>query len=127
MMKVIIADDSLLIRLQLKKFFEEEMQFKVVGLGVDGDEVVELFEKKRPNIVVIDLAMPNKTGYEALREIMAIDANAKVIICSAIKDPTMLTFALNCGARSFIKKPLEFNNPSYVRELKKDIQEALES
>ena len=126
-MRVIIVDDALLIRLQLKKFFEEEMQFEVVGLGTDGNEAVQLFKKKRPHIIVIDLAMPNKTGYEALREIMTIDENAKVIICSAIKDPTMLTFALNCGARSFIKKPLEFNNPNYMRELKNDIQETLEA
>ena len=70
-MKVVVIDDSMLVRLQLKKFFEEEMEFEVAAVGNDGNEAVKLYEEHKPDLITIDLTMPNKDGFEALKEIIA--------------------------------------------------------
>lgn len=125
-MKVVIIDDSMLVRLQLKKFFEEEMKFEVVGLGVDGNEAVKLYNEYKPDLITIDLTMPNKDGYEALKEILDEDKSARILICSAIKDPNKVTQTLEAGARGYIKKPLQLTDALYVERIKDDIEEALE-
>ena len=125
-MKVVIVDDSMLVRLQLKKFFEEEMKFEVAGLGNDGNEAVSLYNQHKPDLITIDLTMPNKDGYEALKEIIATDEDARILICSAIKDPAKVTQTLEAGARGYIKKPLQLTDAEYVDRIKDDIEEALE-
>jgi len=125
-MKVVIVDDSMLVRLQLKKFFEEEMKFEVAGLGNDGNEAVSLYHQHKPDLITIDLTMPNKDGYEALKEIIAEDDDARILICSAIKDPAKVTQTLEAGARGYIKKPLQLTDSEYVERIKDDIEEALE-
>ncbi|MCM8526634.1 MAG: response regulator [Lentisphaeraceae bacterium] len=125
-MKVVVVDDSMLVRLQLKKFFEEEMKFEVAGLGNDGNEAVTLYKEHKPDLITIDLTMPNKDGYEALKEIIADDKDARVLICSAIKDPAKVTQTLEAGARGYIRKPLQLTDAEYVERIKDDIEEALE-
>jgi len=125
-MKVVVVDDSMLVRLQLKKFFEEEMKFEVAGLGTDGNDAIKLYHEHKPNLITIDLTMPNKDGFEALQEIIEADPNARILICSAIKDPAKVTQTLEAGARGYIKKPLQLTNAEYVERIKDDIEEALE-
>jgi DNA-binding NarL/FixJ family response regulator len=125
-MKVVVVDDSMLVRLQLKKFFEEEMKFEVAGLGNDGNDAIKLYNEHKPDLITIDLTMPNKDGYEALSEIIAQYPDARVLICSAIKDPAKVTQTLQAGARGYIKKPLQLTNEEYVERIKDDIEEALE-
>ena len=125
-MKVVVVDDSMLVRLQLKKFFEEEMNFDVVGLGADGNAAIKLYNEHKPDLITIDLTMPNKDGFEALQEIIEADTNARILICSAIKDPAKVTQTLEAGARGYIKKPLQLTNEEYVDRIKDDIEEALE-
>ena len=72
-MKVVVVDDSMLVRLQLKKFFEEEMKFEVAALGNDGNDAVALYKQHKPDLITIDLTMPNKDGFEALKEIIDND------------------------------------------------------
>ena len=125
-MKVVVIDDSMLVRLQLKKFFEEEMEFEVAAVGNDGNDAVKLYEEHKPDLITIDLTMPNKDGFEALKEIIAAHPDARVLICSAIKDPAKVTQTLENGARGYIKKPLQLTNAEYVERIKDDIEEALE-
>ena len=70
--------------------------------------------------------MPNKDGYEALKEILVNDSEARILICSAIKDPAKVTQTLEAGAKGYIKKPLQLTNAEYVERIKDDIEEALE-
>jgi len=125
-MKVVVVDDSMLVRLQLKKFFEEEMKFEVAALGNDGNDAVALYKQHKPDLITIDLTMPNKDGFEALKEIIDNDENARILICSAIKDPAKVTQTLEAGARGYIKKPLQLTDAEYVERIKDDIEEALE-
>jgi len=127
MMRIVIVDDSMLIQLQLRKFFEEEMGYDIVGIGVDGESAIQLYKDHKPDLIILDLIMPHKNGYDALVEIIKLDSSAKVIICTSTKNTSVLNLALNIGAKSYIKKPLEFNSPNYVTVFKADIREALES
>ncbi|NRA47130.1 MAG: response regulator, partial [Oligoflexales bacterium] len=69
MKTVAIVDDALLIRLQLKKFFEETMNFKVVAEGANGNEAIGIYEKYQPDMMTLDLTMPNMGGLKALAEV----------------------------------------------------------
>lgn len=123
--RVLIADDSMFIQLQLRKFFENEMKFEVVAIAKDGREAVDLYAKHKPDLVTMDITMPNKTGVQAVQEIIAMDPNAKCIMISAIQDADKLTEALKVGAKGYVKKPLELDKRPYVDDLISEIKEAL--
>jgi two-component system chemotaxis response regulator CheY len=125
MPSVVIVDDALLIRLQLKQFFEEQLGFEVVGMGSDGIEAVELYSSCKPDLVALDLSMPNKDGLSALTDILAEDAAARILVVSAIKDKVMITQALEAGACGYIAKPLNFSSAEFVDEMRADIEDAL--
>ncbi len=122
MTTVAIVDDALIIRMQMKKFFEDAMGYTVVAQGGDGNEAIKIFKEGSPDLMTLDLTMPNKNGVEALREILQNSPKAKVIVLSAIKDKAMIDEALALGAKGFISKPLQFNSPPYIEELKQQIR-----
>lgn len=122
---VAIVDDALLIRMQMKKFFEEMMKFEVVAQGADGNDAVRVFKEKQPDLMTLDLTMPNKSGVEAIREIMKDNPKAKILVVSAIKDASMITEALHSGAKGFVNKPLQFSSDEFVASFKEDIEDAL--
>ena len=125
MPKVAIVDDALLIRIQMKKFFEDIMNFEVVGQGADGNDAVKLYREKQPDIMTLDLTMPNKSGVEAIREIMHENSSARILVVSAIKEASMITEALHLGAKGFVNKPLQFSSEEFVESFKEDIADAL--
>jgi two-component system chemotaxis response regulator CheY len=124
---VAIVDDALIIRMQMKRFFEETMKFEVVAQGGDGNEAIKIFRESSPDLMTLDLTMPNKNGIEALREILQFAPAARVIVLSAIKDKAMIDEALALGAKGFISKPLQFNSPDYIAELKQQIAKIVAS
>ena len=126
-MRVLIVDDSMLIRLQLKAFFEEHLSAEVVGLGANGRDAIALYEKKVPDLVILDLNMPVMGGKEAIREILKLAPNARILICSAIADRAEITETLMMGAKTFISKPLQFDNQEFIDTFKEDVEEALKS
>ncbi len=127
MTRVAIVDDALLIRMQLKKFFEEKMHFDVVAQGADGNDAVRIFSERKPDLMTLDLTMPNKSGVESIREIMQQFPEARILVVSAIKDSAMITEALQLGAKGFINKPLQFASEEFVGVLKEEIEEALKA
>lgn len=125
MTTVAIVDDALLIRMQMKKFFEETMHFEVIAQGSDGNEAIAIYRDKKPDLMTIDLTMPNKSGIDAIREIFQENKKARIIVVSAIKDAALITEALQLGAKGFVNKPLQFNSQEFVTHFKEDIAEAL--
>lgn len=121
MKQVIIIDDSLIVQNQLKDFLEKECNFKVVGLGSDGVQAVSLYEKHQPDLITLDITMPNKDGLAALKEILEKDPAAKVIMISVISDSRKILEAMKIGAKGYIEKPLDFNSPEYVNQVKEEI------
>ncbi len=126
MPKVLIADDALIIRMQIKNFFENTLNWEQVWLAEDGNQAVELYKEHKPDLTTLDLTMPNKDGIEALSEIIDHNPSAKVIVVSAIKDADKITSALEIGAAGYIKKPLAFKNEEFVASFKEEIEDVLE-
>lgn len=126
MKKVAIVDDSDLIRGQLKKFFEDTMKLEVVAQGGDGDEAIQIYKEFSPDLITMDLIMPNKGGLKAVDEIMQLDSDARILIVSSYRTEDIITKAMNLGAKGFIFKPLELNSECFVEWITDEVNDALE-
>ncbi len=102
--KVLIADDALFMRDALKMILNRN-GFQVVGEAGDGKEAVEKFKLLKPDIVTMDIHMPEMGGIEAIEQILKEDENANIIVISAAGDKVHIIDAITCGARNFIIKP----------------------
>ncbi|GEK57405.1 response regulator [Marinococcus halophilus] len=103
---VLVVDDAAFMRMMIKDILEKN-GFNVVGEAKDGNEAVEKFQETAPDLVTLDITMPDKDGIEALKEIKAADPNAKVIMCSAMGQQSMVIDAIQAGAKDFIVKPFQ--------------------
>ena len=102
--RILIVDDALLIREMLRDILTEA-GFEVVGEARDGIEAVERFRELEPDLVVLDIVMPRKSGVDALAELIAERPDAKVLICSALGQEALIEEARSAGALGFIVKP----------------------
>lgn len=123
---VIIVDDSKFLIKQIVDFFEKQLGFTVLATGSDGNEAVELFRKHKPDLITLDITMPNKTGAEAMKEIVAEFPDANVLMISAVRGESMLE-CMNSGAKGYIEKPLKFNDSEFVEDFKETISEIIGS
>jgi len=109
--KVLIVDDAMFMRNMIaeifngKKYGEEDYQ--VVAEAENGIEAVDMYKEHNPDIVTMDIVMPEMTGIEALKEIMSMDSGANVIMCSALGQDSLVMEALDAGAKDFIVKPFQ--------------------
>ena len=106
MKKVLIVDDSKFIRLSLRTILERE-GFKIVGEAEDGKVAINKYKELKPDIVTMDITMPEMDGIEALQEIINIDPNAKVVMLSAVGQQTKVKASIIAGAITFIVKPFK--------------------
>ena len=113
---VMIVDDSLFMRKMLRDLLEEE-GYEIVAEASDGVEAVAKYQEARPDLTTLDIVMPNKTGIEALQEIMALDPAARVVMCSAVGQESLTVAAAQAGAKAFILKPF---NPELVLRILKE-------
>lgn len=109
MANIMIADDSDAIRLVLKDILSIG-NHTIVAEAINGDEAVELFFNKSPDLLLLDLAMPKKDGLTVLKEIMERDPHAKVVLITASDDQKIINQCLEIGAISCISKPFDFNS-----------------
>jgi len=109
MAKILIADDSDAIRLVLQDILSVG-EHDVVGEATDGTEAVEFYKKLNPDLILLDLAMPQKNGLTVTKEIIAYDQNAKIILITASDDQKVIQNCLDEGAASYISKPFDFNS-----------------
>lgn len=121
---VIIVDDSSFLAKQIQDFFVNQMKFNVLGIGKDGNEAVDLYRKHRPDLITMDLTMPNKDGKTAIGEILVEFPDARILVISAVKGNTVLE-CMNKGAKGYVEKPLKFSDPLFVEDFKASIDEAL--
>ena len=101
---VLIVDDELFFRGLLRDILAKA-GFNVVADAADGAEAVELYRKHLPEIVLMDIYMPEKSGIDSIREIMAVDPQAKILVCSGVGYDMDLDAALQAGAHGVIYKP----------------------
>ena len=106
MTRVLIVDDAAFMRMMIKDILEKN-GFEVVGEASNGIKAVELYKKDKPDIVTMDITMPDMDGIQAVKAIKEFDPTAKVIMCSAMGQQTMVMDAIRAGARDFIVKPFQ--------------------
>ncbi|HIP92741.1 MAG TPA: response regulator [Thermotoga sp.] len=104
--KVLIVDDAAFMRMLLKDIITKA-GFEVVGEATNGVEAVEKYKELKPDIVTMDITMPEMNGIEAVKKIKEIDPNAKIIMCSAMGQQAMVIEAIQAGAKDFIVKPFQ--------------------
>jgi len=104
--RVVVVDDALFMRRLLRDLLEDAGH-RVVGEGSDGDQLVELYETHRPDLVTLDLVMPNVGGLEALAALLAAHPSATVIVCSSVSDERSILEAIGLGARDYVLKPVQ--------------------
>ena len=104
--EVIIVDDSKMMRTRLRETIES-FGHKVLAEARNGKEGVAIYDAMRPDIVSLDISMPEQNGIQALEQILHIDKEAKVVIVSALGQKNMVIKALGMGAKGFIVKPFE--------------------
>jgi len=106
MARVLIVDDAAFMRMMIKDILEKN-GYDVVGEANNGLKGVELYKLEKPDIVTMDITMPEMDGIEAVKAIKAFDPAAKVIMCSAMGQQTMVMDAIRAGAKDFIVKPFQ--------------------
>lgn len=104
--QVLIVDDAAFMRIKLKDILEKN-GYEVAGEAENGVEAIEKYKELNPDIVTMDITMPELDGVEALKEIKSMDADAKVLMCSAMGQQTMVMDAIRAGALDFIVKPFD--------------------
>jgi two-component system chemotaxis response regulator CheY len=106
MARILVADDASFMRQIIREILESDGH-EIVAEASDGIQAVEEWKKHQPDVVTMDIVMPRRSGIDAVRAIAAIDATAKVVMCSALGQETLVTEALQAGARDFIVKPFK--------------------
>lgn len=106
MPKVLIVDDAAFMRMMIKEILTKN-DFDVVGEAADGKAAIEQYKELKPDLVTMDITMPEMDGITALKEIKQIDAEAKIIMCSAMGQQAMVIDAIQAGAKDFIVKPFQ--------------------
>lgn len=105
MLNLMIVDDSNVIRRRIERIQDYTNRFKIVATASNGMDAIDLFKRTRPEVITMDLTMPEMEGTEAIEAIMAIDPNVDIIVVSALSDKATGIEALEKGARGFLCKP----------------------
>ena len=106
MAKIIVADDAMFMRATLKKTLTEAGH-EVIGEAGNGAEAVALFEKVNPDLLLMDITMPEMDGLAALATIMGAHPEARIIMCTALGQENKVKEALAAGARDYVVKPFQ--------------------
>jgi two-component system chemotaxis response regulator CheY len=104
--KVLIVDDTKFMRNILKSILKKK-DIEIAGEAVNGNEAVEKYKELKPDLVTMDIIMPEMNGIEAVKAIIAIDPNARILMCSAMGQQAMVIEAIQAGARDFVIKPFQ--------------------
>lgn len=106
MAKILIVDDAAFMRMMIKNILIKE-GYEVVGEAENGAQAVEKYKELGPDLVTMDITMPEMDGISAVKEIMKINKGAKVVMCSAMGQQAMVIDAIQAGAKDFIVKPFQ--------------------
>ena len=106
MAKILIVDDAAFMRMMIKNILIKE-GYDVVGEAENGAQAVEKYKELNPDLVTMDITMPEMDGISAVKEIMKINKGAKVVMCSAMGQQAMVIDAIQARAKDFIVKPFQ--------------------
>jgi len=103
--KVLIVDDALFMRAMIRDILENSGRYEVAAEASNGEESVARYRELRPDLVTMDIVMPQMDGIEACREILKFHPKAKVVMCSALGQEALVIESIAAGAKDFIVKP----------------------
>jgi two-component system chemotaxis response regulator CheY len=106
MARVLIADDAAFMRMMIRNILTQNGH-EVVGEAENGQEAVDRYSELRPDVTTMDITMPEKDGIAALKEIMATDPAARIVMCSALGQESKVIESIRSGARDFVVKPFQ--------------------
>lgn len=104
--RILIVDDAAFMRMMIKDILSKN-GFDVVGEAQDGNEAIEKYSELTPDLVTMDITMPEMDGITSLKKIKETHPEAKVIMCSAMGQQAMVIDAIQAGAKDFIVKPFQ--------------------
>jgi len=104
--RILVVDDAAFMRMMIKDILTKN-GYEVVGEASDGLQAIEKFRETNPDLITMDITMPEMDGITALKEIKKINPAAKVIMCSAMGQQAMVIDAIQAGAKDFIVKPFQ--------------------
>ncbi|MCP5152787.1 MAG: response regulator [Ectothiorhodospiraceae bacterium] len=113
MARILVVDDSKFVARAMTAALTSAGH-EVIAIGHDGNEGAALFREHRPDLVLLDITMPNRDGRDCLADILATDPGARVVMVSAIKEQDVVSDCLAHGALDFISKPLQLGDPAYL-------------
>lgn len=106
MASILIVDDAAFMRMMIKDILSKN-GYAVVAEAENGYKAVEKYKEVNPDLVIMDITMPEMDGIQAVKQIKAIDGSAKIIMCSAMGQQAMVIESIQAGARDFIVKPFQ--------------------
>lgn len=122
--RILIVDDSRFSRKVMQDIIATT-NYQIVASVTDGLQALDAFKQHQPDLVFLDVTMPNMSGKECLIELMKINPSAKIVMVSALTNPIMMEECLKLGAKGFISKSLESSNNGFEAEVLKTLQQHL--
>lgn len=119
MATVLIADDSMFMRKRLSDILTGDGHV-IVAEAENGEEAIQLYRQFAPELVMLDITMPERNGMGALNHIMTLEPGARVIMCSALGEETVVQECLDTGAKAFVIKP--FDPPEVIDAVGKALE-----
>jgi len=104
--RILITDDTAFMRMTLRNVLSKN-GYEIVGEAEDGVQAVEKYMEMKPDLVTMDITMPNMDGITAIKKIVEQDPSAKIVVVSAMGQKALVIEALNSGAKDFIVKPFQ--------------------
>ncbi len=115
--RVLVVDDAAFMRMMVKDVLSKN-GYEIVGEAENGQKAIEKYKELTPDLVIMDITMPEVDGIQAVKEIKAHDADAKIVMCSAMGQQAMVIESIQAGAKDFIVKPFQ---PDRVLEAVKKV------
>jgi two-component system chemotaxis response regulator CheY len=109
---VLVCDDAIFMRTMISDILSQA-GYEIVGEAETGVQAIERYKQLKPDLVTMDIVMPDLGGIEAVREIVKFDPAARILMCSAMGQQALVVEAIQAGARDFVVKPFQ---PSRVLE-----------
>ena len=106
MARILVADDASFMRQIIREILESDGH-QIVAEASDGIQAVEEWKKHHPELVTMDIVMPRRSGIDAVKSIIELDRKARIVMCSALGQESLVKEALSAGARDFIVKPFK--------------------
>ncbi len=104
--RILIVDDAAFMRMMIKNIVTKN-GYEVVAEAENGQAAVELYKEHKPDLVTMDITMPEMNGIEGVKAIRSVDPDANIIMCSAMGQQAMVMEAIKAGAKDFIVKPFQ--------------------